>query len=669
MADDDEAWAPPPRDDLAEAVGVDLDPRSLRAHARVGAAGAGAPAGPVDGAPATVPSADSDQGRGVSHTGISVPGYADLVEVARGGDGVVLRARDLAVDREVAIKVVDLAEPDVRARFEREVALTVRLGRAHPHIVTVLATPETTDGRPCLVMDFHDLGSLHDRLRHHGPLPVAEVVAAGTAIADALAYAHAQGVLHRDVKPQNVLLLPTSYVLADFGIARTVDAGRTASLERFSYRHASPQVLDGASPTPADDVWSLGSTLFTLLDGRAPFAADDPDEDTALAYLRRVRLGGRRALTREDVPPVLAALISACLAPDPAGRPPGAADVLAALRTVPTEARGWDPDAISRGEVSTASSASPSAPAEPASDDVTRERPSLVAPGAETPGSPATLPATPADGPRPAAADAPLARSALSHLGRGERRPGAAPAATDDATGLAPDEATGRGPIEPGGGSDPDELVGVSRASRRGGTTGGEHDGGGRSTAWRRGAAFLGGALLVGAAIGVGPVVVDLVRGGSGQEPTQQTSTGGGDTSGGTGTDGTGGEPGETPAGSGQVATEGAVPEFGGDLPADLQEAQTGNPDLAPTGVAAVDRGTSAEITWNAPADEEVQVIVVSQVEGSPALAYELLPAGSTSFLAEGLDPSVRVCFAVVGLGMVDGALDRGASAQRCLER
>ncbi|TGO04230.1 serine/threonine-protein kinase [Serinibacter arcticus] len=608
MVDDDDAWAPAPRDDLALAVGVEPTPTAT-----------------VTPAVAT----------GVATT-ITVPGYTDLVEIARGGDGVVLRARDLAVDREVAIKVVDLAEPEVRSRFEREVALTVRLGRAHPHIVTVLATPETTEGRPCLVMDFHDLGSLHDRLRSHGPLPVAEVVAAGTAIADALAYAHAQGVLHRDVKPQNVLVLPTSYVLADFGIARMVDAGRTASLERFSYRHASPQVLDGLTPTPADDVWSLGSTLFTLLDGRAPFAADDPDEDTALAYLRKVRTGDRRRLVRDDVPPSLVALLEACLAPDTGTRPDGAAAVLAALRAVPTEDRGWDPAQV-HGVSADAGGRDVGRGDGDGDADATRERSTAVA-------------ATPAPSPRAAA---PVARSALSHLAAAPapspssapttRRPASVPA-DEDVTGLAPDDA-------------PNASAPTPTRSAGSGSTG------------RRVAAFLGGALLVGAAIGVGPVVVDMVRGGDAPQGGQNGSTSPADPR--TGTSGPGTPDGGTDVatGSGETVTTGAIPEYVGTLLDESAQAATGNPDLAATGLAAVDRGTSAEITWNAPPDEAAQVLVASQVEGGPIVAYDLLEAGTTAFVAEGLDPGVRVCFAVVGIGTVDGALDQGASASRCLER
>ena len=228
-----------------------------------------------------------------------IEGYADLVEIGRGGDSVVYKARDLAVERDVAIKVLSVDDPVRAERFVREIEITVELGRQHPNIVTVLAIGTTASGRPAIVMDYFERGSLHDQLRTRGPLAVDEAVAVGVVVADALAFAHAHGVLHRDVKPQNVLVLPTSWVLADFGIARLIDTEHTASVETFTYRHASPQLLDGLPPTASDDIWSLGSTLFTLLDGRPPFSSDDPDDDSALAYLRRVRT----EQTREPGPP------------------------------------------------------------------------------------------------------------------------------------------------------------------------------------------------------------------------------------------------------------------------------------------------------------------------------------------------------------------------------
>ncbi|WP_329793284.1 serine/threonine-protein kinase [Lentzea sp. DG1S-22] len=251
---------------------------------------------------------------------IALPGYSGFRVIAQGGEGTIYRARQDGLGRDVAVKVLQVTDPATVTRFRRELAITVELGRQHPHIVTVLDTGTLPDGRPCIVMEFYERGSLHDRLRAMGPLPVADVVAAGIAVADALAFAHGQGILHRDVKPQNVLVLPTSYVLADFGIARGADAGHSASLQMVSYRHAAPQMLEGVTPSFADDIWSLGSTLFTLLEGKPPFASDNPDEDTLLSYVGRVGSGEPRSLTRFDVPAPLVAVIDRCLRKDRAER-------------------------------------------------------------------------------------------------------------------------------------------------------------------------------------------------------------------------------------------------------------------------------------------------------------------------------------------------------------
>jgi serine/threonine protein kinase len=272
-----------------------------------------------------------------------LPGYSDFQAVAEGGEGTVYRARQDGLDRYVAVKVINVDDPSRIARFRRELEITVRLGRQHPHIVTVLDTGTAPDGRPCIVMEYYDLGSLHDRVREFGPLPVGEVVAAGIAVADALAFAHGQGYLHRDVKPQNILILPTSYVLADFGIARMADAGHTTSLQMVSYRHAAPQMVDGQAPAATDDLWSLGSTLFTLLEGVPPFASDNPDEDTMLSYLGRLRSSEPRPLRRQDVPPELREVISRCLRKERNERYPDATTLRAALAAITTEAQGWTP--------------------------------------------------------------------------------------------------------------------------------------------------------------------------------------------------------------------------------------------------------------------------------------------------------------------------------------
>ncbi|MFD4638826.1 serine/threonine-protein kinase [Lentzea sp. NPDC058436] len=280
---------------------------------------------------------------------IALPGYSAFRVIAHGGEGTIYRARQDGLGRDVAVKVLQVTDPATVARFRRELAITVELGRQHPHIVTVLDTGTLPDGRPSIVMEFYERGSLHDRLRAMGPLPVQDVVAAGIAVADALAFAHGQGILHRDVKPQNVLVLPTSYVLADFGIARGADAGHSASLQMVSYRHAAPQMLEGGTPSFADDVWSLGSTLFTLLEGKPPFASDNPDEDTLLSYVGRVSTGEPRALTRFDVPAWLVAVISRCLRKDRAERFGSALELRDALMAANagTALSSVDPDATS----------------------------------------------------------------------------------------------------------------------------------------------------------------------------------------------------------------------------------------------------------------------------------------------------------------------------------
>lgn len=296
------------------------------------------------------PTADDDESRhGVSNNGDTPPGppppdlsndtltgFSGWKRIGRGGDAIVYRATQDDLDRDVAIKVLTVDDEESVRRFIREVQLMVSLGRQHPNIAKVLQIGTSSMGRPCIVMDYYELGSLDQRLARTGPFTADEVIAVGTVIADALAYAHSRGVLHRDVKPQNILILPTSYVLADFGIARLIDSAHTASTDRFSYRHASPQVLDGCSPSESDDIFSLGATMFHLLDGKPPFTTTQSEPDAALAYIGRVRTTEPRRLTRTDVPEALVALIERCLRKDRRERFGSAAelrDALAGMRT------------------------------------------------------------------------------------------------------------------------------------------------------------------------------------------------------------------------------------------------------------------------------------------------------------------------------------------------
>lgn len=365
-------------------------------------------------------------------------GFTDLVEVGRGGDSVVYRATQTSLNRDVAIKVLRVDDDERVARFRREIDITVGLGRAHPNIVTVLATGITASGRPAIVMDYFEGGTLHDRLKQHGPLTAEEVSRIGAVLADALSFAHERGVLHRDVKPQNVLVLPTSWVLADFGIARLADSEHTTSVETFTYRHAAPQILDGQPPTAADDLWSLGSTLYTLLDGRPPFASDDPDEDSALAYLRRARTEPHRPLTVPGAEAV-GAVIERCLAKDLDDRWSSAAELREAFAALRTSA--WEPGSVVPVREATAPRPAPAHTPPPA--------PKHAAPPV-TPQPPPVVPPTSAPAPDPIAdAPVPLAISAAAHAPRTVDLDAQPTGARTDLTGTPPPDDRPPGPEAP----------------------------------------------------------------------------------------------------------------------------------------------------------------------------------------------------------------------------
>ncbi|QKW34423.1 serine/threonine protein kinase [Actinomadura sp. NAK00032] len=206
----------------------------------------------------------------------------ELVEVlGRGGMGAVWRARDRTLDREVAVKEVTLPRGLDEAQVERLYARTFREARSaarldHPGIVTVHDVVEE-DGRPWIVMQFVRAESLDRVLGREGPLPPARVAAIGLDLLDALGAAHAAGVVHRDVKPGNVLLPGGRAVLTDFGIA-TVAGDETltqAGAIVGSPAYLAPEQARHQKATPASDLWSLGGTLYAAVEGRPPFGRPD----------------------------------------------------------------------------------------------------------------------------------------------------------------------------------------------------------------------------------------------------------------------------------------------------------------------------------------------------------------------------------------------------------
>ncbi|MFC9361779.1 protein kinase [Rhodococcus sp. NPDC057014] len=204
---------------------------------------------------------------------LKAAGFSNAQEIGRGGFGVVYRCKQRALDRTVAIKILtsDVDEGNEK-RFVREQRAMGRL-TGQSGIVNILEVGTTVSGRRYIVMPYYPQGSLDARIRRHGPLTTDETLKIGALVAAALEKAHRVGVLHRDVKPSNILL--TEYgepALSDFGIAHISGGFETASgVVTGSPAFIAPEVLAGQEASPAADVYSLGATLFCALTGHAPF--------------------------------------------------------------------------------------------------------------------------------------------------------------------------------------------------------------------------------------------------------------------------------------------------------------------------------------------------------------------------------------------------------------
>ncbi len=276
---------------------------------------------------------------------LGIEGISEATQVGRGGFGVVYRARQEALGRTVAVKILSVAvlDEDSRRRFDHECRALGTLS-GHPNIVALYTSGVSAAGHPYLVMDYLPGGSLADRIKREKPLSWTEVAGMGVKLAGALAAAHAAGVLHRDLKPENVLI--SAYgepQLVDFGVARMQgDAATRTGLVTGTLAHAAPEVLAGKSASEASDVYSLASTLYALVAGHAAFAR--PGDETIHPLLTRILSEEPPDLRSRGVPGPFWEALNAALAKDPAartltasafGRALGDAQEVVDLRSVP----------------------------------------------------------------------------------------------------------------------------------------------------------------------------------------------------------------------------------------------------------------------------------------------------------------------------------------------
>lgn len=262
-------------------------------------------------------------------------------ELGRGGMAVVLLAHDRKLDRPVALK---LLAPELSAsvgadRFNREIKVTARL--VHPNIVPLYDSGAVGE-RLYYVMPFIEGQTLRARLREEGPLPVGGVLKILTDLGEALAYAHAMGVIHRDIKPENAFWSTDHGLLADFGIATAASAQATnltaTGMILGTIPYMSPEQSTGSATVDRrSDLYSLGCMAYELLTGSPPFLRDSAAA-MIMAHLT-APVPSLRA-HRDDVPEALDAIITRLMAKDPDGRPPTASALLDELRTIATRPAG-----------------------------------------------------------------------------------------------------------------------------------------------------------------------------------------------------------------------------------------------------------------------------------------------------------------------------------------
>ena len=302
---------------------------------------------------------------------LGIPGIGPGQEIGQGGNAIVYRARQNALDRDVAVKILTSTDDATRRRFDRERRAMGRLS-AHDGIVTVFDSGYNEREEPFLIMSLLD-GSLDDELDANGAFEWRDAVATMIDVCDTVAFAHEQGVVHRDLKPGNIMRSAAGKSLvSDFGISRL--SGATSSFQSTAITltpaYSPPEALEATEAGQLGDIYSLGATLYALLAGTPPFMT--VGDDTSLLVLMRRIL--HEPVTPLPVPPDLNDVLLTSMAKEPGDRYWSVAAMADALRAVAAS----DADVTIEARATNATVVSPSSTTAPASSDEDRHDATVV---------------------------------------------------------------------------------------------------------------------------------------------------------------------------------------------------------------------------------------------------------------------------------------------------